>query len=90
MALLTVDGAQLNYGLQILLDKVDFVVERGQRWCLIGRNGAGKSSFLKVLTGEVTLDGGSVTVDRGVRVARLEQELPEADGRTVFDVVAEG
>ncbi|WP_049721953.1 ATP-binding cassette domain-containing protein [Gilvimarinus polysaccharolyticus] len=90
MALLTVDGAQLNYGLQILLDKVDFVVERGQRWCLIGRNGAGKSSFMKVLTGEVTLDGGSVKVDRGVRVARLEQELPEADGRSVFDVVAEG
>jgi ATP-binding cassette subfamily F protein uup len=90
MALLTVEGAQLNYGLQVLLDNVDFVVERGQRWCLIGRNGAGKSSFLKTLTGEVTLDGGSVTVDRGVRVARLEQELPEADGRTVFDVVAEG
>lgn len=90
MALLTVDRAQLNYGLQILLDKVDFIVERGQRWCLIGRNGAGKSSFFKVLSGEVTLDGGTVKIDRGVRVARLAQDLPEADDRSVFDVVAEG
>ncbi|UTF60949.1 ATP-binding cassette domain-containing protein [Gilvimarinus sp. DA14] len=90
MALLTVDKAELNYGLQILLDKVDFALERGERWCLIGRNGAGKSSFLKVLDGEVSLDGGAVIVDRGVRIARLAQDLPDANGQSVFDVVASG
>ncbi|WP_020210399.1 ATP-binding cassette domain-containing protein [Gilvimarinus chinensis] len=90
MALLTVDKAELNYGLQVLLDKVDFSLERGERWCLIGRNGAGKSSFLKVLDGEVTLDGGAVVVDRGVRIARLAQDLPDANGQSVFDVVASG
>lgn len=90
MALITVDKAHLNYGLQVLLDGVDFVIEKGQRWCLIGRNGAGKSSFLKCLSGDVTLDGGSINVDRGVRIARLSQDLPDADGRTVFDVVAAG
>lgn len=90
MALITVDKAELNYGLQVLLDKVDFTLEKGQRWCLIGRNGAGKSSFLKVIGGEVTLDGGSVNVDRGVRIARLAQDLPDADEKQVFDVVASG
>ena len=90
MSLITVDNAELHYGLQVLLDKVNLVVEKGQRWCLIGRNGAGKSSFLKVIAGDVSLDGGRVLIDRGVRVARLAQDLPEADGRTVFEVVAAG
>ncbi|MDO3386399.1 ATP-binding cassette domain-containing protein [Gilvimarinus sp. SDUM040013] len=90
MPLITVDKAHLNYGLQVLLDGVDFVIEKGQRWCLIGRNGAGKSSFLKTLTGDVVLDGGAINIDRGVRVARLSQDLPDADDRTVFDVVAAG
>ncbi|MCP8898818.1 ATP-binding cassette domain-containing protein [Gilvimarinus xylanilyticus] len=90
MALLTVDKAELNYGLQVLLDRVDFTIERGERWCLIGRNGAGKSSFLKVLDGEVSLDGGAVVMDRGVKIARLAQDLPDADDKSVFDVVAAG
>lgn len=90
MALIKVEKASLNYGLQVLLDKVDFSIERGQRWCLIGRNGAGKSSFMKVITGEVILDGGAVVTDGSVRIARLEQDLPEADNKLVFDAVAEG
>ncbi|MDO6747289.1 ATP-binding cassette domain-containing protein [Gilvimarinus sp. 1_MG-2023] len=90
MPLINVDKAHLNYGLQVLLDGVDFVIEKGQRWCLIGRNGAGKSSFLKTLSGDVVLDGGTINLDRGVRVARLSQDLPDADGRTVFEVVAAG
>src|SRR5690554_1053632 len=90
MALITVDNAELQYGLQVLLDKVSLVVEKGQRWCLIGRNGTGKSSFLKTIAGDVTLDGGRMIVADGVQVARLAQELPEADDRTVFAVVAAG
>lgn len=90
MPLITVDKAHLNYGLQVLLDGVDWVIDKGQRWCLIGRNGAGKSSFLKALSGDIALDGGVINLDRGVRVARLAQDLPDADGRTVFDVVAAG
>src|SRR5690625_4998145 len=90
MPLITLDKASLSYGLQVLLDNVDLNIERGQRVCLIGRNGTGKSTLLKVLAGEVDLDSGSISRDPGIRLARLEQDLPEADDRRVFDVVADG
>ncbi len=88
MSLIKIEKAYLSYGLQVLLDEVDLVVEKGHRLCLIGRNGAGKSSLLKVIAGEVDLDKGEVIVQNGVRIARLEQDLPDADDRLVFDSVA--
>src|SRR5690606_34116134 len=80
----------LSYGLQVLLDGVELSVEKGQRLCLIGRNGAGKSSLLKVMAGDVDLDKGEVVRQAGIRIARLEQDLPDADERRIFDVVASG
>lgn len=90
MSLIKIEKAELSYGLQVLLDKVDLTIERGQRLCLIGRNGTGKSSLLKVIDGEVDLDKGDVIRQTGIRVARLEQDLPEADDKLVFDAVAAG
>jgi ATP-binding cassette subfamily F protein uup len=90
MSLIKIEKAHLGYGLQILLDGVDLTIEKGQRLCLIGRNGAGKSSLLKVVAGEVDLDKGEVIRQSGIRIARLEQDLPEADDRLVFDAVAAG
>jgi ABC transport system ATP-binding/permease protein len=88
MSLIKIEKAYLSYGLQVLLDGVELVVEKGQRLCLIGRNGAGKSSLLKVIAGEVDLDKGDVVLQSGIRLARLEQDLPEADDQLVFDLVA--
>jgi len=88
MSLIKIEKAYLSYGLQVLLDQIDLVVEKGQRVCLIGRNGAGKSSLLKVIAGEVDLDKGDVIIQSGVRIARLEQDLPDADDSLVFDSVA--
>lgn len=90
MSLIRLENAQLSYGLQVLLDGVDLNIEKGRRLCLIGRNGAGKSSLLKVLGGDVDLDGGSVSRAPELRVARLAQDLPEADGKSVFELVAAG
>lgn len=90
MPLISIEKAQLSYGLQVILDNVDLNLDRGQRLCLIGRNGTGKSSLLKVISGDVDLDKGSVSSNPGIRMARLEQDLPEADDRLVFDVVADG
>ena len=90
MSLIKIEKAVLSYGLQVLLDNVDLTIEKGQRLCLIGRNGAGKSSLLKVIAGEVDLDKGEVIRQGGIRIARLEQDLPEADDRLVFDAVAAG
>lgn len=88
MSLIKIEKAYLSYGLQVLLDTVELVVEKGHRLCLIGRNGAGKSSLLKVIAGDVDLDKGEVILQSGVRIARLEQDLPDADDRLVFDSVA--
>jgi ATP-binding cassette subfamily F protein uup len=90
MSLIKIEKAYLSYGLQVILDNLDLSIEKGQRLCLIGRNGTGKSSLLKVIAGDVDLDKGEVVCQGGLRIARLEQDLPEADDRLVFDVVASG
>ncbi len=90
MPLISLQAITLSYGLPPLLDGVDLSIERGERICLIGRNGTGKSTLLKVITGEVQADGGERRVPQGVTISRLTQDIPEgADGR-VFDVVAAG
>lgn len=90
MSLIELKKAGLHYGTQILLDGIDLTIDRGQRVCLIGRNGAGKSSLLKVLSGDVLLDDGVVWRQPTLKIARLEQDLPEADNLSVYDVVASG
>ncbi len=90
MSLLRLDKAGLHYGTLTLLEAVDFSISRGEKIGLLGRNGAGKTSFLKVLAGENALDAGERWVRPGTRIAWLQQELPHADQQTVYDVVADG
>ncbi len=90
MLLIKLDNASLNYGSTILLDNQSLEVSSNDKLCLIGRNGAGKSSLLKVLAGEVELDDGSVWRKPGLKIARLEQDLPDADDLTVYQSVALG
>jgi ATP-binding cassette subfamily F protein uup len=90
MPLISLKAVTLSYGLPPLLDGVDLRVERGERICLIGRNGTGKSTLLKVITGEVQADAGERRVPQGVTIARLTQEIPEEGEGRVFDVVAGG
>src|SRR3712207_1094357 len=73
-----------------VLDRGDFAIERGERVCLLGRNGAGKSTVMKLLDGTITPDAGDVVRQTGVTVARLEQEVPPDVDGTTFDVVAAG
>ena len=90
MPLISLQAITLSYGLPPLLDSVDLSIERGERICLIGRNGTGKSTLLKVISGEVQADGGERRVPQGVVIARLTQELPKEAVGCVFDVVAGG
>ena len=90
MPLLRLDKASLHYGTLALLDGVDFSVSRGNKIGLLGRNGAGKTTFLKVLAGDIIADAGERWVRPGTRIAWLQQVLPEADQQTVYDVVASG
>ncbi|MCC5878751.1 MAG: ABC transporter ATP-binding protein [Idiomarina sp.] len=87
--LLQLKNAQLSFGAEPILDHADFVVEHGERVCIVGRNGAGKSSLMKIIDGELQLDAGSLNVS-GIRVARLPQDPPAQSDDTVYDYVAEG
>jgi ATP-binding cassette subfamily F protein uup len=90
MALIKITGAQLAYGDNPLLDHTDFILQPGERVCLVGRNGAGKSTLMKVLDGQVQLDDGSIQRQSELKVSRLEQDPPRDSDGTVFDYVAEG
>jgi len=89
-SLITLDNVSLAFGLEPLLDHVKFQINTGERVCLIGRNGAGKSSMLKIIDGTQLQDSGTVWRQPGLRVARLEQTLPRSSTQTVFEFVAEG
>lgn len=90
MPLLKLDAVHLNYGTQVLLDGVDLTINRGDKLGLLGRNGAGKSTLLKLLSGDIAPDDGERWCRPGVSIARLEQDLPDADELSVYDVVASG
>ena len=90
MALLRLKQAALAFGAKPLLDQVDWVVHPGERIALIGRNGEGKSTLLKVIAQQLSLDSGELWKAPETQIGVLEQELPAADQRRVFDVVAEG
>lgn len=88
--LLKLNDVSLAFGDKPLLEHVGLDVFKGERICLLGRNGAGKSSLLRVITGQNTPDDGDVWYKDGLRVAYLEQTVPAGEQQTVFDVVASG
>jgi len=90
MPLLRLNKVSLAYGHRALLDEVELDVHRGERVCLVGRNGEGKSSLMRVLSGEVQADDGECWVRPGMRVAYLAQEVGMDSHDSVFDVVAAG
>lgn len=90
MALLRSDSITVSYGGHAILDQASFAIEAGERVCLVGRNGAGKSTLFKVLNGDLQPDDGQIVRRDGLRVARLVQAVPDASGRRILDVVADG
>ncbi|KES25499.1 MULTISPECIES: ATP-binding cassette domain-containing protein [Pseudomonas] len=90
MTLLKFTDVSLAFGTTPLLDKVSWQIEKGERVCIIGRNGTGKSSMLKLVKGEQMPDDGDIWRAPALKIGELPQELPVADERTVYDVVAEG
>src|SRR5678815_3371842 len=90
MPLIQLQTLDYSVGGPLLLEKVDLSVEPNERVCVVGRNGEGKSTLLRLLGGEIVPDDGEVRVQGGVRVARLAQEVPQDTAGDVFDVVAAG
>ena len=90
MPLLTLNHLYYSVGGPPLLDHVDLAIEPGERICVLGRNGEGKSTLLRLIAGEIAPDDGRVVRSDGVRVARMPQEVPRDLAGTVFDVIALG
>lgn len=90
MPLITLNNVDYGVGGPLLLSDVVLSIEPGERIALIGRNGAGKSTLMKLIAGDIHADDGEVRREGGVRVARLEQEVPHGADGDVWDVVAGG
>ncbi|MDB6060412.1 MAG: transporter ATP-binding protein [Verrucomicrobiaceae bacterium] len=90
LSLLNLNRVSLHYGEQTLLDNVDLQIDKGERVCLVGRNGVGKSTFLQLLEGSIKPDGGECRISPDLRMARLAQEPRVSAGRTVYEEVASG
>ncbi|SQH76367.1 ABC transporter ATP-binding protein uup [Shewanella benthica] len=90
MSLVRINSGSLAYGYTPLLQKADFTIEPGERVCIVGRNGAGKSSLMKVLSGDVLLDEGEFNIASNVKVSRLQQDPPKAEQGTVYSYISAG
>ena len=90
MPLVSLDHVSLAYGHLPLLDEASIQIEPGERICVIGRNGTGKSTLLQIVGGELAPDAGDVWTQPGLRIGRLAQDAPLQDERPVFEVVSDG
>ncbi len=90
MSLLRFENIRLDFGEQVILRDAEFSIEPGERVCLIGRNGAGKSTTLKLITGELEADQGEIIPKAGLIVSQLRQNLPEGIDLPVRDVILSG
>ena len=89
MALISMHNVSWGLGGAPLLDKVNLQIEKGEKICLLGRNGVGKSSLIKILNGDLLPDSGDIGRQQGVTTATLEQEVTLYDQGTLFEVVAD-
>jgi ATP-binding cassette subfamily F protein uup len=90
MPLLQLRQVTLRYSAAPLLDQVDFQIDAGERVCLVGRNGAGKTSLMRLITGEETPQEGEITRPASVVITRLPQEVPPGISGSVLEVVRGG
>ena len=90
MELLRANNLSLSFGDKPLLDGVDFGINQGERVCLVGRNGEGKSTLMKLLAGQLEPDSGTIFRPFETRIAYLPQAVPEGVSGTNYDVVMAG
>lgn len=90
MTLAMLKDVSISFGGPILLDMVDLQIKCGERICLIGRNGTGKSTLLKLIHEEISPDSGTITKTKGLRTSLLTQEVPLNFDGSVYDIIASG
>ena len=90
MPLIRLDKVSINFGTQVILEEVNLSIKRGEKLGLLGRNGTGKSTLMKLIANDIQADGGERWLRSGTKVSWLEQNLPLGDKLTVYDMVASG
>ena len=90
MSILSIDNLCLAFGTHVLLDHASFSLEKGERVCLIGRNGTGKTTLMRLIEGEMQPDEGDTHQKDGLKIASLSQEVPYDAIGSVFDIIASG
>ena len=90
MPIVRLDKVSLSFGLKPLLDNIALQIRKGERVCLLGRNGEGKSSLLQVITRQIVPDSGDVWIRPGAKVASLAQEVSAASDESVLAVIKQG
>jgi len=90
MAIIRLRNINVSFGGPAILEQISLSIEAGERVSLLGRNGTGKSTLLKVISGLIKPDHGEIDVNKSVKIARLEQEVPYDLQGSIFDVVASG
>lgn len=90
MALLSFDDISLEFGEQIILKHAGFTLDEGERVCLMGRNGAGKSTVFNIISGDILPDEGKIHCKTNLRISQLQQTLPQQLDQTVYEYVLGG
>ena len=88
--LISLDQINLSFGPKSLLDHVNFNIQKGERVCLVGRNGAGKSSLMKLIEGVIQADSGTIWRSPALKLSRLQQDPPKGIQCTVYEYVSQG
>jgi ABC transport system ATP-binding/permease protein len=90
MAILSLQDLTISFGGLPLLEKADMQVEKGERVCIVGRNGEGKTTILRLIGGVIEPDSGQINISKGISIAGLDQDIPSDIRGSIFDVVAGG
>jgi ABC transport system ATP-binding/permease protein len=90
VALLSLQDVTMGFGRPLLIEHANLQIERGEKACLLGRNGTGKSTLLKLINGDLIPDSGEIVRQKGMHTAYLSQEIPRELNGTVFDIVSDG
>ena len=87
MAFINLQSVSLAFGSTWLFEEMHLTIEQGEKVALVGRNGSGKSTLLKLIAGSLRSDSGTIAIQKGIRVAYLDQMVPEEMPGTVLEVV---
>ncbi len=90
MPLITLDNISLSFSDKPILDGISSTIHKGDKVALIGRNGEGKSTFMRILAGTITADDGKLKIKNNTKISYLEQTPPQDNDKNLFDIVAEG